>query len=57
MDEIIPLKSQALSRETIKETEVHKMEEKGCGCGPGMGMDMMKKMGEGVGGMPPMMER
>jgi hypothetical protein len=31
------------------------MEEKGCGCGPGMNMDMMKKMGEGMEGMPPMM--
>jgi len=31
------------------------MEEK-C-CGPGMGMEMMKKMGEGMGGMPPMMEK
>jgi hypothetical protein len=30
------------------------MEEK-C-CGPGMGIEMMKKMGEGMGGMPPMME-
>ena len=30
------------------------MEEKGFG--PGMGMEMMKKMGEGMGGMPPMME-
>jgi len=30
------------------------MEEK-C-CGPDMGMEMMKKMREGMGGMPPMME-
>jgi len=26
-------------------------------CGPSMGMEMMKKMGEGMGGMPPMMEK
>ena len=26
-------------------------------CGPQMGMEMMKKMGEGMGGMPPMMEK
>lgn len=31
------------------------MEDKGCGSG--MGMEMMKKMGEGMGGMPPMMEK
>jgi predicted HTH transcriptional regulator len=33
------------------------MEEKGCGCEPGKGMEMMKKMGESMGGMPPMMEK
>jgi hypothetical protein len=44
----------------VKDTEVKKMEEKGCGGGPGMGMgmEMMKKMMEGQGGfMLPMMER
>jgi hypothetical protein len=32
------------------------MEEKK-GMGPGMGMGMMKQMMEGMGGMPPMMEK
>ena len=32
------------------------MEEKK-GMGPGMGMGMMKEMMEGMGGMPPMMEK
>ncbi len=33
------------------------MEEKKGGMGPGMGMGMMKEMMEGIGGMPPMMEK
>ncbi len=35
------------------------MEEKKGGMGPGMGMGMgmMKEMMEGMGGMPPMMEK
>ncbi len=33
------------------------MEDKRKGIGPGMGMGMMKEMMEGMGGMPPMMEK
>ena len=43
------------SRKKHSNNRRFKMEDK-CG-GPGMGMDMMKKMGEDMGGMPPMMEK
>ncbi len=33
------------------------MEDKKRGMGPGMGMEMMKEMMQGMGGMPPMMEK
>ena len=33
------------------------MEDKKEGMGPGMGMGMMKEMMEGMGGMPPMIEK
>jgi len=33
------------------------MEDKKEGMGPGRGMGMMKEMMEGMGGMPPMMEK